>query len=138
MESAWLKIDEICDGYVSWENLNDYQSMLVDFYIFSLEVNNGGIRQYLDNTSGSGTMSVARFISLVEHETTERLLESIISVFPKGEVPQSRVDRCYILEQLSEKIPTLFEQETADFYRIEESLYSRVLDFVSSNRKLFL
>jgi hypothetical protein len=67
------------------------------------DVNNGGFYQYFTNYTGDGAADAPILLRRIDESKTARLVERASSIFPGGVAPCSNVERCRLLESLTDK-----------------------------------
>lgn len=110
---------------------------MINYCTFSSEVFNGGLHQFLYNSSGDIFEEVIGALYFFRIRDVAVLLEDIKQKFPNGNVSTSRRKRQKELNALGE-IGELFDKETAILFDNMDSLDIKVSDFLKKNIELFL
>ena len=70
--------------------------------LYAREVDNGGIKQFLSNSSGMYSQSVAEGLRLLDAVALHAVFETTMSYFPGGHAPTDREKRKLFLKSFSE------------------------------------
>lgn len=118
----------------AYDNLRHGERLVWQIYWLLCEVNNGGIDQYLTNSSGDDAQETIGFLKDIRATTTCRLLQSIAEIFPSGIIPKDREKRCELLSLWEQKSPTqaevFFTKVTDAFHDRNEDLTKLTLAYV--------
>jgi len=105
------------------------------------EVKNGGLHQYLTNSSGDRAEGVKAYLSELGATELRAMFDEISAFFPGGVIPKDRVEREAVLWPPDE--PTRFsvmdrveliERRYAGYWN---DLWCRVMDYVEAHRTEF-
>ena len=104
------------------------------------ELQNGGIDQYLWNSSGDNAEAARQHLREVGALDVLALLERVACVFAGGVIPADRDERQAALERAEEEgaaLGELFDAVTREYHRCEDELYRRLVDFVEAHAQEF-
>jgi len=133
----WDIVAELTDHLVlrdekEFSEYTDAEKVFYYSYIFMLEVNNGGIHQFLFNFSGDRTKETLDSLHEAKFSDATRVLMKAINLFPSSEVPSNTKDRRNLLERIN--ISKLRELDDL-FYATTDDFDSALIMFIESNMK---
>lgn len=129
---------EYCMRKCSWDPATLPDSNVRDFLLsmlFQNEVENGGISQFLSNSSGDMCSETVSALKKIDANAAETLLKAL-DRFPNGIAPKDREMRNDLMDQMDEETiqyfdeldQTLFEQDTkayVDFIHLHKDEFLR-------------
>ncbi len=137
IEVDWDIVSELADHLVirddkEFSEYTDAEKVFYYSYIFMLEVENGGIHQFLFNYSGDRTKETLDSLHQARFSDSTRMLMKAISLFPSSEVPVNTKDRRNLLDRIS--IDKLRELDDL-FYATSDDFDSALLIFIEKNMR---
>lgn len=130
---------EYCMRKCAWDPSALSDSSVRDFLLcvlFEGEVNNGGIFQFLSNSSGD--MSGETLLALEKiDETAAKVLREALRYFPNGIVPKDREERNDLIDQFDEKVAVHFNMELDEII-FEHDLSKSCYEFLQKHKEEFL
>jgi hypothetical protein len=114
-------------------------SQKVFFYAeeFESEMNNGGVEQYLSNSSGDHANPCVAALQKLGRGDVGQILSQALKVFPQGSVPTSRAKRVAAIQHLNEKSKSRWEQLDALYYNKAGDLMPALVKYVRAHRSDF-
>ncbi|MFX1236789.1 MAG: DUF4375 domain-containing protein [Promethearchaeota archaeon] len=116
------------------------QRALYSVILFMREVDNGGIAQFLRNSSGKYINEVLFGLELIQASDHLRILREAITIFPQSKLPLETHKRNDILDNQLDKL----QKEDQDYFHLfdeklfgEERLYPLILDYIENNKEDF-
>ena len=124
-----------CEGDPSTLDAGNVRDFLL-CVLFEGEVANGGISQFLSNSSGDMAEETVLAIEKIGEPETATMLREVLQCFPNSIVPKNRDARNNLMEQFDEKV----EEACDKFDRIlwEHSLLQSCYAFLQSHKNDFL
>ena len=119
------------------EKLSDPQKSFYFNQYLEKEINNGGFNQYFFNSSGNFAHQTINSLRQINAIKTADILQLAIDQFPNSTVPQDRLERQNILEEIEEKADEVWEQLDKRFLAYEDNLYDLNIEFIKQNRSSF-
>ena len=104
--------------------------------LFEGEVANGGISQFLSNSSGDMAEETVLAIEKIGEPETATMLREVLQCFPNGVAPKDRDARNDLMEQFDEKVEERFDK--FDCTLMEHSLFQSCYTFLQSHKNDFL
>ena len=138
-DSVVVDAYEYCMRKCEWDPSTLEASNIRDFLLcvlFEGEIANGGISQFLSNSSGDMAEETVMALERINEPKTANLLRETLQCFPNGAVPKDCDARNGLMEQFDEKVEEQFDQ----FDRIlwEHSLSQSCYTFLQSHKNDFL
>lgn len=138
-DSVVVDTYEYCMRKCEWDPSTLEAGSIKDFLLcvlFDGEIANGGISQFLSNSSGDMTEETVMALEKINEHKTASLLRETLQCFPNGAVPKGRDARNGLMEQFDEKVKEQFDQ----FDRIlwEHSLSQSCYAFLQCHKNDFL
>ena len=138
-DSAVVDAYEYCMRKCEWDPSALESCNVRDFLLcvlFEGEVANGGISQFLSNSSGDMTEETVLALEKIGEPETVAMLREVLQCFPNGVVPKNREVRNDLMEQFDEKVEAQFDQ----FDRVlwEHSLSQSCYTFLQYHKNDFL
>ena len=133
----------LCNKSSYGENMEKFtieESTVYLCQVFEAEVNNGGISQFIFNSSGDYTHETLEALKTINAFKTAPLIEKIISIFPNKKVPNDRNIREEIFHELCDNadIEDLIETIDNQFYEYEDDLEDLNYNYIISNKSKFV
>ena len=100
VEPVWPTA-EILDELEHISNATRGQRAVYTTMLYAREVDNGGIKQFLSNSSGMYSETVAEGLRVLDSEALLRAFETVLSYFPDSHPPIDREERKKLLESFS-------------------------------------
>jgi hypothetical protein len=98
------------------------------------EFNNGGFNQFFSNSSGDFAHETLVSLAAIGAIPTAKILQVAIDQFPQKNAPKERDARQKVVEQIEDKIGTVWEQLDQQFLEYKEDLNQLNLDFIKRNK----
>jgi hypothetical protein len=136
--TAWVEIYGDY-GYLAEQQrlLSPGQRALHAIYWLDVEVSNGGIDQFLRNSTGILAPDALEGLLLVGAEAHHRVLASALEEFPKGVPSRDRNERSREMDLLGEKGELALSAATKDFYRLPEVVDGALAGYIRSHTEAF-
>ena len=138
-DSVVVDAYEYCMRKCEWDPSTLNAGNVRDFLLcvlFEGEVANGGISQFLSNSSGDMAEETVLAIEKIGEPETATMLREVLQCFPNGVVPKDRDARNGLMEQFDEKVEEAFDK--FDRILLEHSLSQSCYTFLQSHKKDFL
>jgi hypothetical protein len=97
-----------------------------------LEVDNGGLHQFFNNSAGDKTTDTIAALEAIGAFQTANILQRAAAMFPGGMPPGDRDERVAILWK-NFPDPKVFDQLNEEFYAYPDDLLRRLEDFKAKN-----
>ena len=136
-----IKLDDyicdLCEFGNNMDSLSDPQKLF--FYIQSCEreINNGGFKQFYQNSSGDFAHETCYSLKIVGAYKTANIVMRANDQFPLKAVPKDRSERQKILEQIQETSDEVWKELDQRFLAYEEDLNAFSLEFIRKNKNFF-
>ena len=130
---------EYCMRKCEWDPSTLEAGSIRDFLLcvlFEGEVANGGISQFLSNSSGDMAEETVLAIEKIGEPETATMLCEVLQCFPNGVAPKDRDARNDLMEQFDEKVEEEFDKfdQTLMKHSLSQSCYT----FLQSHKNDFL
>lgn len=139
--NAIIEIDNYVCKLCSWgDTLDRLTEPQKNFYFnqnLEREINNGGFNQFFFNSSGDFAHETISSLRTIGADKTADILQNAIDQFPGSAVPNDRVKRQEVLEQIEDTANEVWEQLDQAFYKYEDNLNDLNIDYVKRNRSSF-
>ena len=138
-DSAVVDAYEYCMRKCEWDPFTLDAGNVRDFLLcvlFEGEVANGGISQFLFNSSGDMAEETVLALEKIGEPETATLLREVLQRFPNGVAPKDRDARNDFLEQFDEKVEEEFDK--LDWALMEHRLSQSCYTFLQSHKNDFL
>lgn len=138
-DSVLVDAYEYCMRKCEWSPSTLEAGAVRDFLLcvlFEGEVANGGISQFLSNSSGDMAEETVSAIEKIGESETATMLRKVFQCFPNGIVPRDCDDRNNLMEQFDEKVEAQFDQ--FDQILWEHSLSQSCYTFLQCHKNDFL
>jgi hypothetical protein len=139
--AIWKRIESRFKKPSDFERLTRGEKLFHElFFALDGEVENGGLHQYLLNSSGDDAERVKTHLREIGATPTLDALEAVSQFFPAGIIPSSRRERQAALSAAEEDVDAFeeaFEQADAVYARAAPSLYERLMDYVAAHSAEF-
>lgn len=141
--------DIVCDLYdvicVKCENgdlINELNGIERVFYLcqtFEIEMNNGGIHHYYQNSFGNYANETVEALMEIGADLTALILDKGNSVFQNGIVPESHEERMQQIEDFDYRDRAwLFDALDHEFEEYNDQLAELNLNYVLANKEAFM
>ena len=110
------------------------------FFALDSEVENGGLHQYLENSSGDDAERVKADLTEIGAAELRKVLDDLSGLFPSHDIPEERVARLDALAESEENVENfdeLFEEADAQYGRAAQTLYTHLMNYVETHRSEF-
>jgi len=101
------------------------------------EVNNGGFRQFFDNSSGDTALETVAALETIGARQAAALVRRAVAVFPDGAPPRDRDERCLLVERLPETAADEWMALDGEFYGYPDDLTTLLRRYVEAHRDDF-
>lgn len=98
------------------------------------EVNNGGFRQFFDNSSGDTALDTVAALEAIGAPQAAALVRRAIAVFPGGEPPADRDERCALMETLPASAEDEWMALGDEYYTYPDDLTTLLRRYAESHR----
>ena len=115
VERIWPDVS-VNDELAHLEQGTPGQQAVYATMLFAREVDNGGLQQFVGNSSGLYWRKVVRGLKLLRADEHLAALEAILRFFPNGEPSLKQLERQAVLRSLDER-------QTNSLRDVEDSLY---------------
>lgn len=130
-------IGELCSYGDKIDKLTEQQKQFYYNQCLEREINNGGFSQYFFNSSGDFANNTIQSLLIIGANKTADILQNAIDQFPNGNVPEDRIERQEILEQIQEKADLVWEELDQKFFTYEDDLNKLNIEFIRKNKNKF-
>ncbi|NBG67157.1 DMP19 family protein [Acidiluteibacter ferrifornacis] len=130
-------IGELCSYGDEMDKLTDEQKLFFYIQCLEREINNGGFNQYFFNSSGDFAHKTVKSLQTIGAKKTAVILQKAIDQFPNSNVPEDRIERQEILEQIQETADLVWEELDQKFFSYEDDLNTLNIEFVRKNKDKF-
>lgn len=101
------------------------------------EVANGGFEQFFTNSSGDTATETHAALVKIGAAQAASLLQTAISLFPKGAPPRDRDERTDLVDSMSDELRGKWRELDKRFYAYPDDLTSLMRQFVTAHRSEF-
>jgi hypothetical protein len=127
----------LCEFGHKMELLSDPQKIFYCIQNCEREVNNGGFKQFYQNSSGDFAHETYFSLRVVGAYKTADIVMSANDQFPGRTVPKEREDRQKIVEQIQDKSNEVWKELDKRFLACEEDLNTFNMEFIRKNKNFF-
>jgi len=125
-----------------WSNLTDGEQLVFTLHCeLDAEVKNGGLHQYLTNSSGDGAEGVKRYLTELGATGLRAMFDEVSTLFPNAIIPSDRAKREAILwpSQEDARLGVMDKLEKVErrYAAHWDDLWRRVMDYVEAHRTDF-
>ena len=136
-----IEIDNFICKLCSWGNEPDKSTEPQKNFYFNQElereINNGGFKQYFNNSSGDYAHETILSLKLIGANKTADILQNAIDQFPNQTVPRDREERQGILVIIQEKANKIWDELDQKFFAYADDLNSLNIEYVRQNKDKF-
>jgi hypothetical protein len=122
------------DGY---EALTPAEQIAYCIDALEREVNNGGFRQFFENSSGDTAMETIASLEAIGAKRVAKLVRRAIAVFPGAVAPRDRDTRSALIDELSDTQTEAWETLDGEFYTYPDDLTRLLRRYVEAHRGSF-
>lgn len=141
INSSIIELDNfIAEACAYGDELDELSEPQKHFYFnqnLEREINNGGFNQFFLNSSGDFAHETLVSLDAVGAIHTAKILQLAIDQFPQKNAPKERDARQKVMEQIEDKVGTVWEQLDQQFFEYKDDLNQLNLDFVKRNKTHF-
>jgi hypothetical protein len=101
------------------------------------EVNNGGFRQFFDNSSGDTAVETAAALDAIHARQAAALVRRALAQFPQGAPPRDRDERSRLMDELPESAAERWMILDDEFYTYPDDLTTLMRRYVEAHRDEF-
>ena len=101
------------------------------------EVNNGGFRQFFDNSSGDTALETVAALDAIHARQAAALVRRAIAQFPQGTPPRDRDERSRLMEELPAGAAEAWMILDDEFYTYPDDLTTLMRQYVEAHRGEF-
>ena len=136
-----IKMDEyissLCESGDKMELLSDPQKIF--YYIQSIEkeIDNGGFKQFYNNSSGAFAHETTYSLKIIGAYKTANIVMRANDEFPGRQVPKDRSERQIIVKQIQDTSDEVWKELDQRFLAQDEDLNAFNIEFVRKNKKFF-
>lgn len=134
--------DVVCRKCENGELINELNGIERVFYLcqtFEVEMNNGGIHQYYQNSFGNYANETVEALMEIGADFTALILDKGNSVFKNGIVPESQEERIKQIEDFDYQDRIwLFDELDNEFNEYNDQLDELNLNYVLGNKEAFM
>ena len=124
-----------------YASLRPSEKVVYQVGVLLAEVNNGGLEQYLSNSSGNHAQETIGHLETIKADSTARLLKAAAGLFPQAEIPTDWASRRRTLASFAKKpndeAKVFFKNLDDRFHDGGEQLSKLVLAYVRKHREEF-
>ena len=125
-----------------WATLTHGEQLVFTLHCaLDAEVKNGGLHQYLSNSSGDGAEVVKGYLSELEATELRAMFDDVSALFPNAVIPSDRASRDAILwpSDESARLAIMNDVEVIErrYAGSWDDLWRRVMDYVEAHRAEF-
>ncbi len=125
-----------------WSTLTHGEQLVFTLHCaLDAEVKNGGVHQYLTNSSGDDAEGVKRYLSELGATGLRAMFDEVSTLFPDAVIPSDRAKRWAILSPSQEDarlaVMDQLEQVERRYAPHWDDLWRRVMDYVETHRTDF-
>ncbi|WP_050636334.1 DMP19 family protein [Candidatus Stoquefichus sp. SB1] len=132
----------ICQKCENGDLINELNGIERVFYLcqtFELNMNNGGIHQYYENSAGNFANETVEALVEIKAMNTALILDKANSIFKEGIVPEDCDARIEELESLDySEVSWFLDELDHQFYECVDDLSSLNLKYVLTNKEAFM
>ncbi len=122
-----------CKSHEDYITLPIILRIIVSVYRFDLELNNGGVHQFLSNSSGDLSKDIIRYLSEIGADKSYEIMNQISSYFPNNDIPQDRVSRNEAIEKIEDSYTySIFDKENR--VMVKEDRLSLLYTFLNNHK----
>jgi len=138
-EAAISEIERLLSPifYSNPPELTEAEKTIVYFDELEREVNNGGFKQFFDNSSGKYSKEVVQALKDIRSVQFLKLVESAIAQFPNSNVPVNWVECRKLVEEIEEVADPVWDKLSREFFKYEEDIYTLMIGYINNNIKDF-
>ena len=130
-------ICELCEYGDNLDTLSESQKIFYYNQNLEREVNNGGFNQFYFNSSGDFAHETIAALKTIKANKTVEIVNKANDQFSDKKVPEDRLQRQEILEQIEEKANEIWEELDQRFFEYEDDLNLLNMDYIKKNKTEF-
>ncbi len=131
---------EYCMRKCNWDPSTLTDSNVRDFLlclVFMGEVDNGGVIQFLSNSSGDMAAETVKALQRIDNRVADSLTEAL-KYFPDGIAPRNRDERNALIDQFEEDIEKRLDELDGAVYEVEVNIDRQCYEFIQAHKNDFL
>jgi hypothetical protein len=127
----------LCEFGHKMESLSDPQRIFYCIQNLEREINNGGFKQFYQNSSGDFAHETYYALRVISATKTADIVRSANDQFPGRAVPKDKTERQKLLEQIQDTSDIVWNELDQRFLAHEEDLNAFSMEFIRKNKNFF-
>jgi hypothetical protein len=119
---------------VGFKNLSEVEKTFIAIWSLEGEVNNGGFDQWFFNSSGDWALETPQCLVRIGAETTAKIVEAAISIFPGGNPSEDLEKRRKQMKEVNDVIEMKWNELDNKFYEYEDDLEKLLAHYMKEKK----